>query len=622
MTIRTTPRRAAVTALLALGGLVAAAAPSPAAPAPTPGPAAASSVLLLLDASGSMKRPDPSGLTKVEAAKKALTGVVRRLPEETRVGLRVYGARVDGGGKPTKAACADTRLEVPVGPLDRVALTTAVGRVRAVGETPIALSLEQALDDLGPTGKRTVVLVSDGEESCVPDPCPVVRRLVGAGIDLRIDTVGFGVGAAARRQLQCIARAGNGTYYDAADADQLTADLARISVRAARAFTVSGTRVTGTPAPSGAPDLTAGQYVDTFTTGAGARHYTLRRTVPGSTLHVSVSARPAVDLDGGGYNAEDLRFRATAPDGTSCTNLPGRAERLGLSSLAYVVADSIALDGGHSEGCGTAVSLDLEVDRVAGGKDPVDAELLVLEEPPVDGADALPDPAPVPTPEPARSDGTPQEVVGGTTFSDATPLSDGTFTETFVGGETIFYRFPVDWGQGVRLTVDSVRPVGGGSASGPLYDVRLYDPTRGNVRSGSDPLQPVGAEDRPAVRELAPVRYRNREELATRFASLAGQYYAAVSVPSLDDSAAVPMRVTFTLETTGEPAGAPRYRAAAAAPSVGASSPAATTPAAAAPSRPDRATDAGRGWVAWGVGAALLLVAGAAALVARARRRA
>ncbi|MGL4743428.1 MAG: VWA domain-containing protein, partial [Dermatophilaceae bacterium] len=135
-------------------------------------------LLLMLDASGSMKEPDRSGTTKIEAAKSALTTVVGQLPDDAEVGLRVYGANVDGKGQPTPAACADTQLVAPVAPLDRPALTKAIGGFRAVGETPIAHSLEKGLADLGPAGKRTIVLVSDGQESCVPDPCPVVRKLV------------------------------------------------------------------------------------------------------------------------------------------------------------------------------------------------------------------------------------------------------------------------------------------------------------------------------------------------------------------------------------------------------------------------------------------------------------
>ncbi|WP_035948056.1 VWA domain-containing protein, partial [Knoellia flava] len=88
-------------------------------------------LLLMLDASGSMKAKDPSGLTKIEAAKKALTGVVGALPATAQVGLRVYGAQVDGKGKPTPAACADTRLVAPIAPLDKAGLTSTIGAIKA-----------------------------------------------------------------------------------------------------------------------------------------------------------------------------------------------------------------------------------------------------------------------------------------------------------------------------------------------------------------------------------------------------------------------------------------------------------------------------------------------------------
>ena len=133
-------------------------------------------LLLMLDASGSMKAKDPSGLTKIEAAKKALTGVVGALPDTAQVGLRVYGATVDGKGKPTPAACADTQLIHPIAALDKPKLTSTIAAIKALGETPIAHSLTEALTDLGTEGKRNIVLVSDGEESCVPTPAPSSRN--------------------------------------------------------------------------------------------------------------------------------------------------------------------------------------------------------------------------------------------------------------------------------------------------------------------------------------------------------------------------------------------------------------------------------------------------------------
>ena len=63
--------------------------------------------------------------------------------------------------------------------------------------------------------ERIVVLVSDGKETCEGDPCVTARALAAADTKLVVHTIGFGVDAAARRQLQCIAGMARGTYSDA-----------------------------------------------------------------------------------------------------------------------------------------------------------------------------------------------------------------------------------------------------------------------------------------------------------------------------------------------------------------------------------------------------------------------
>jgi hypothetical protein len=55
--------------------------------------------------------------------------------------------------------------------------------------------------------------VSDGKETCQGDPAVAARALAGEGIT--VHTVGFIVDTAARGQLQAIARATGGTYFDA-----------------------------------------------------------------------------------------------------------------------------------------------------------------------------------------------------------------------------------------------------------------------------------------------------------------------------------------------------------------------------------------------------------------------
>ncbi len=101
-------------------------------------------LLLIVDFSGSMLEPDGSGSTRLAAAKQALATIIPALPDDLDVGLRVYGHRVPSQDK--AAACQDTELVVPIGPLDKGALNATVQGLDALGETPIGLSLQKAAE--------------------------------------------------------------------------------------------------------------------------------------------------------------------------------------------------------------------------------------------------------------------------------------------------------------------------------------------------------------------------------------------------------------------------------------------------------------------------------------------
>ena len=119
-----------------------------------------------------------------------------------------YGHRTSKNDR--AAGCQDTELVVPVAPLDRPRMLGAIASYRASGFTPIGLSLQQAAADLPPEGPRTIVLVTDGEDTCgPPDPCQVARDLSASGVAVRIETVGFYLkdNRLAEQQLQCIASA-------------------------------------------------------------------------------------------------------------------------------------------------------------------------------------------------------------------------------------------------------------------------------------------------------------------------------------------------------------------------------------------------------------------------------
>ncbi len=170
------------------------------------------SVLLILDASGSMNAKLPNGETRIEVARRAVKGVASLIPAQAQLSLRLYGAQSAASQK----NCQDTNLAVPFGPANASggAIATTVDGAKAQGYTPIAYSLGQAANDFPADAKeRVIVLVSDGKETCQGDPAVAAKALAGKGIT--VHTVGFIVDTAARGQLQAIARATGGSYFDA-----------------------------------------------------------------------------------------------------------------------------------------------------------------------------------------------------------------------------------------------------------------------------------------------------------------------------------------------------------------------------------------------------------------------
>lgn len=181
-------------------------------------------VELVLDASNSMwGRID--GRPKIEIAREVLKRLIGELPAGVHLGLRVYGHRWP---RTDARACTDSELVFPVGPLDRAALIRHVQGVTPKGRTPLVHSLLQAPKDFGSLARGTVILVSDGIESCDGQIEDVVKALQAAGIDLTVHVVGFDVRErSAREELERAARALGGRYFDAADAGQLGAALER-----------------------------------------------------------------------------------------------------------------------------------------------------------------------------------------------------------------------------------------------------------------------------------------------------------------------------------------------------------------------------------------------------------
>lgn len=178
-------------------------------------------VLFILDASGSM-RAKIQKKQKIDIAKDVMTKLVRELPAGVKPGLEVYGHR-------RKGDCDDIELMVPVGKGDKETLIREIRSVRPKGQTPITRALQIAADKLAEAEEETtLVLVSDGKETCKGDPCALVKSLKDKGIKLKVHVVGFDVTDAEKEQLACIAEAGGGKYFTARNADQLAGALTEV----------------------------------------------------------------------------------------------------------------------------------------------------------------------------------------------------------------------------------------------------------------------------------------------------------------------------------------------------------------------------------------------------------
>ena len=173
---------------------------------------------IVLDVSGSMNAK-LADATRWKTALAVLENVVKELPEDLNVGLRVYGHRHSSKSKET---CKDTELVVPIEKLDRARLVKAAAKLKPRGETPLVYSILQAVNDLEKAGGGSVMLITDGEESCKGDAKAAATQIADSGVNVTLNIVGFTItGETVEAELGTLAGSTGGRYYSAQDGAQL-----------------------------------------------------------------------------------------------------------------------------------------------------------------------------------------------------------------------------------------------------------------------------------------------------------------------------------------------------------------------------------------------------------------
>ena len=174
---------------------------------------------IVLDVSGSMNTR-LGQTTRWQTALEVLKDVVGALPDDLTVGLRVYGHRYASRSAQT---CQDTELVVPLRKLDRDRIINTAARLRPRGETPLVRSVLQTVTDLKAVGGGSVILITDGEESCQGNATSAARQIKASGVHVTLNIVGFTVtGQTVEAELGTLAGSTGGRYYSAQDGAQLS----------------------------------------------------------------------------------------------------------------------------------------------------------------------------------------------------------------------------------------------------------------------------------------------------------------------------------------------------------------------------------------------------------------
>jgi len=144
-------------------------------------------ILFLLDGSSSMVNEWDTKQTRFEAAANIITAIadsIHAINSDVEFALRIFGHQHSVNEK----NCFDTKLEVGFGIQNTEQIKTRLNYISPQGYSPIAWSLkEAALEDFRESSKYaySIILLTDGGESCGGDICATVTSMLNRKISFR-----------------------------------------------------------------------------------------------------------------------------------------------------------------------------------------------------------------------------------------------------------------------------------------------------------------------------------------------------------------------------------------------------------------------------------------------------
>ena len=181
--------------------------------------------MIVFDASKSMAAAagDNTGLRRIDSVRTALARILPRVAPKRRLGLITYGP----GSRP---ACVNVSLEFRPARNATALMMSRLDALKADGKTPLTRAVRMAANALDYRNRpATIVLLTDGEETCGGGPCALAQLLKAEGAGTTVHVISYqiasSIGSDGVFAARCLADETGGLYVAANTVDEVAAAL-------------------------------------------------------------------------------------------------------------------------------------------------------------------------------------------------------------------------------------------------------------------------------------------------------------------------------------------------------------------------------------------------------------
>lgn len=181
--------------------------------------------MIVFDASKSMAASagDNTGLRRIDAVRTALARILPRVSAKRRIGLITYGP----GSRP---ACINVALELRPSANAGAQIMQRLDNLKPDGRTPLTRAVQRAAEVLDFRNRPgTIVLLTDGEETCGGAPCALAGRLKADGVRTTVHVISYhiesAIGSDGNFVSRCLADETGGIYAATNTVDEVAEAL-------------------------------------------------------------------------------------------------------------------------------------------------------------------------------------------------------------------------------------------------------------------------------------------------------------------------------------------------------------------------------------------------------------